>query len=41
MAIEAQSRQPRKGLTFEDVWAALMETDRLIKELKESQKQTD
>jgi hypothetical protein len=34
MAIEAQTRQPRKGLTFEDVWAALME-------LRDSQKETD
>jgi hypothetical protein len=28
------------GLTFENVWAAMMETDRLIKETEESQKET-
>ena len=27
-----ETRQPQKGLTFDDVWAALMETDRRFKE---------
>jgi hypothetical protein len=30
--MEAAVRQPQMGLTFQDVWAAMMETDRLIKE---------
>jgi hypothetical protein len=44
----AQMREPQRGLTFEDVWAAMMETDkkfqetdRQIKELKEQMKETD
>jgi hypothetical protein len=28
-----QTQQPMRGLTFEDVWAAMMETDKLIKEI--------
>jgi hypothetical protein len=32
MAMTAQTPQPRRGLTFEDVWAALMETREEIKE---------
>jgi hypothetical protein len=28
-----QTRQPMRGLTFEDVWAAMMETDRRMQEL--------
>jgi hypothetical protein len=31
---QAQTRQPRRGLTFEDVWAAMMETERQLNELK-------
>jgi hypothetical protein len=27
-----QTREPQRGLTFEDVWAAMMETDRKIQE---------
>jgi hypothetical protein len=41
MAIEAQSRQPRKGLTFENVWAALMELRDSQAELRDSQAKTD
>jgi hypothetical protein len=48
MAIEAQTRQPRKGLTFDDVWAALMElrdsqaeTDKQIKKNAAQQEKTD
>jgi hypothetical protein len=29
----AQMREPRRGLTFEDVWAAMMETDRKMQEM--------
>ncbi|MDR1325375.1 MAG: hypothetical protein LBK00_04985 [Treponema sp.] len=32
MAIAAQSRQPQKGLTFEDVWAMFQETDKKFQE---------
>jgi hypothetical protein len=32
MATTAQTRQPQRGLTFEDVWAAMMETDRKFQE---------
>jgi hypothetical protein len=46
--MEAQTREPQMGLTFEKVWAALMElreeskdTDRLIRELREESKDTD
>jgi hypothetical protein len=52
--MEARMREPQMGLTFEKVWAALMEmreesketdqrlkeTDRLIRELRESQQET-
>ncbi|MDR3283779.1 MAG: hypothetical protein LBS97_01205 [Treponema sp.] len=41
MAMTAQTRQPQMGLTFEKVWAAMMETDKKIKEVTESQKKTD
>jgi hypothetical protein len=30
-----QTREPQRGLTFEDVWAAMMETDRKMKEMAE------
>jgi hypothetical protein len=46
--MEAQIHDPQMGLTFEKVWAALMElreeskeTDRLIRELREGSKETD
>jgi hypothetical protein len=46
--MEARAREPQMGLTFETVWAALMEmreetkeTDRLIRELREESKETD
>ncbi|MDR1400307.1 MAG: hypothetical protein LBJ41_10325 [Treponema sp.] len=42
---EPIQRQPQRGLTFDDVWAAMMETDRKFQEtdrqFKESQKETD
>ena len=38
--VQTQIEYP-KGLTFEHVWAALQETDRLIKENAERQKETD
>jgi hypothetical protein len=41
MAIEAQTRQPQRGLTFEDVWAALMETDRRQQETDRQMQETD
>jgi uncharacterized coiled-coil protein SlyX len=31
---ETQMRQPQRGLTFEDVWAAMMETERRFRESK-------
>ena len=34
-----QTTEPQRGLTFDDVWAALKETDRLIKELREEGKE--
>jgi hypothetical protein len=33
--------EPQRGLTFEDVWAALMETDRLQKETAQAMKETN
>jgi hypothetical protein len=41
MAIEAQSRQPRKGLTFEDVWAMFQETDKKFQETARQMQKTD
>jgi hypothetical protein len=38
MKTAAQTRRPRRGLTFKDVWMAMMETDRLM---KEQSKETD
>jgi hypothetical protein len=35
MAHTTQTREPQRGLTFEDVWAAMMETDRKMKEMSE------
>jgi hypothetical protein len=35
---DIQERQPARGLTFEDVWAMFMETDR---QMKESREETD
>jgi hypothetical protein len=32
---QGQTREPQRGLTFEDVWAAMMETDRKFKEMTE------
>jgi hypothetical protein len=44
----AQAREPQRGLTFEDVWAAMMETDkrfqetdRRLQELTEQLRETD
>ena len=39
--VEATQRQPQRGLTFDDVWAAMMETDRQFQSLFEAQKETD
>jgi hypothetical protein len=36
-----QARQPVRGLTFEDVWAAILATDKQIKETYEQIKETD
>jgi hypothetical protein len=33
--------QPQMGLNFEQVWAALQETGRLIRELRDDSKETD
>jgi hypothetical protein len=33
--VHGQTREPQRGLTFEDVWAAMMETDKKIKEMAE------
>jgi hypothetical protein len=30
-----ETREPQRGLSFEDVWAAMMETDRKMKEMSE------
>ncbi|MDR0402553.1 MAG: hypothetical protein LBH35_03085 [Treponema sp.] len=38
MANVAQTREPQRGLTFEDVWAAMMETDRKMQEMTEKSK---
>ncbi|MDR0389733.1 MAG: hypothetical protein LBH73_06650, partial [Spirochaetaceae bacterium] len=37
----AQRRGPSKGLSVEDVWAMLQETDRILKENALQQKETD
>jgi hypothetical protein len=37
----AQTREPQRGLTFEDVWAAILETDRQLKETYQQLKETD
>ncbi|MDR2048313.1 MAG: hypothetical protein LBP69_02560 [Treponema sp.] len=37
----AQTREPRRGLTFEDVWAAMMETDKKIQETDRQIKETN
>ena len=36
---EVIQRQPQRGLTFDDVWAAMMETDRKVQEFFEAQKE--
>ncbi|MDR0403770.1 MAG: DUF3782 domain-containing protein [Treponema sp.] len=36
-----QTREPRRGLTFEDVWAAMMETDKKFQEMAQQFKETD
>ncbi|MDR2029703.1 MAG: hypothetical protein LBP93_09235 [Treponema sp.] len=33
MGNETRIREPQRGLTFEDVWAAIQETDRMLKEM--------
>ncbi|MDR2048243.1 MAG: DUF3782 domain-containing protein [Treponema sp.] len=35
------TREPQRGLTFDDVWAAMMETDRRFKETDRQFKETD
>jgi hypothetical protein len=35
------TRQPQRGLTFDDVWAAMMETDRKMQETARQIKETD
>jgi hypothetical protein len=37
----AQQREPQRGLTFEDVWAAMMETDRKFQETDRKMQETD
>jgi hypothetical protein len=37
----AQAREPQRGLTFEDVWVAMMETDRRLQELTRKFEETD
>jgi hypothetical protein len=41
MAIATQTRQPEKGLTFEDVWAMFQKTDEKFKETDEKFRETD
>jgi hypothetical protein len=41
MAIATQARQPQKGLTFEDVWAAILETERRFQETDKRFRKTD
>jgi hypothetical protein len=36
-----QIREPPRGVTFEDVWAAIQETDRIVKETAQQQKETE
>jgi hypothetical protein len=36
-----QTREPQRGLTFEDVWAAMMETDKKFQETDRQMKETD
>jgi hypothetical protein len=36
-----QTREPQRGFTFEDVWAAMMETDRRLQELTQKFEETD
>jgi hypothetical protein len=35
-----QAREPQRGLTFEDVWAAMMETDKKFQELARNSEKT-
>ncbi|MDR0403717.1 MAG: hypothetical protein LBH35_09040 [Treponema sp.] len=37
----AQIREPQRGLTFEDVWAAMMETDKKFQETDKKFQETD
>jgi hypothetical protein len=39
--ITETGREPEKGLTFEDAWAILRETDRIVKETALQMKETD
>jgi hypothetical protein len=41
MAKETEVRQPQRGLTFEDVWAAMMETDKKFQETDRKFQETD
>lgn len=36
-----QMREPQRGLTFDDVWAAMMETDKRLQELTRKFEETD
>jgi hypothetical protein len=38
---QGQTREPQRGLTFEDVWAAMMETDRKFQETDRKIEKTD
>ncbi|MDR2069149.1 MAG: hypothetical protein LBP71_04705 [Spirochaetaceae bacterium] len=38
---KVQSREPPKGVTFEEVWAMMQETDRRMKETDRQMKETD
>ena len=39
--MEPQTREPQMGLTFEKVWAMFQESDRQMRELRESQRETE
>jgi hypothetical protein len=41
MAMIAQTRQPQRGLTFEDVWAMFQETDKKFQETDKKFQETD
>jgi hypothetical protein len=41
MAIAVQTRQPQRGLTFDDVWAMFQETDKKFQEAAATRKETE